>query len=196
MQPGIAPAAGSRGRYGAERQRILGFVEEFAREFNDEAPLSSSVSRAYNLWQRSGIPIEAFSSFMYEARSLTQEHSASVQKTSQKEGSGPWAPPKNKMAYYFAILEQLVEQHTPEDSTPEGTANASRGNGKARVVSEKTAGESDTKRGAIEKTTPDPPGSSRTRVSRGNGSSCTARARRHMLCAFMWSMWPRNLGSS
>jgi hypothetical protein len=86
MQPGIAPAAGSRGRYGAERQRILGFVEEFAREFNDEAPLSSSVSRAYNLWQRSGIPIEAFSSFMYEARSLTQEHSASVQKTSQKEG--------------------------------------------------------------------------------------------------------------
>jgi hypothetical protein len=131
-------------RCSPERQRILTFVEDFARELNDEAPLSSSVSRAHNLWRRSGIPIETFSSLLYEARSLTQEHSAGVRKTSQENGTGPWGPQKNKMAYYFAILEQLVEQHTTERGTPPGTAKASQESCTVRSAPEKTAGKADT----------------------------------------------------
>jgi hypothetical protein len=96
-----------------DRQQILAFIEDFAREFNDEAPLASSVSRAYNLCQRSGIPVQAFTSLMYEARVLTKEHSAGVTKISQTHKS-VWGPEKNKMAYYFAILTQLVEQHSPK----------------------------------------------------------------------------------
>jgi hypothetical protein len=114
-------------RYDTERQRILAFIEDFAREFNDQAPLSSSVSRAYNLWHRSGIPIEAFSSFMYEARALTNEYSARVQKTDDK--SSGWGPQKNKMAYYFAILEELVGQHAPNHAAIDEAQMPARGNG-------------------------------------------------------------------
>jgi len=56
-----------------ERQQILAFIEDFATEMGDEAPLRSSVSRAYNLYQESGMPIGAFVSFLYEARALTKE---------------------------------------------------------------------------------------------------------------------------
>jgi hypothetical protein len=115
-------------RYNTERQRILAFVEDFAREFNDQAPLSSSISRAYNLWHRSGMPIEAFSSFMYEARALTNEFSARVRKTDDK--SSAWGPQKNKMAYSFAILEQLVDQHSPNGAASE----SKRGNGHSDIA--------------------------------------------------------------
>jgi predicted transcriptional regulator len=171
-------------RYGPERQRMLAFIEDFAREFNDEAPLASSVSRAYNLWQRSGIPIEAFSVFMYEARSLTQEYSASVQKTSQKEASGPWAPTKNKMAYYFAVLEQLVEQRTAP-AVPKGATEKERGNGLSQLDQEKVTGMSDGDGEDSEMTLPDPPESPRKRVSRGNGSLGRPDSKTHAVRLFV-----------
>lgn len=115
-------------RYDDNRQRILAFTEDFAREFNDQAPLVSSISRAYNLWHRSGISIEAFSSFMYEARALTNEYSARVRKTDDK--SSGWGPQKNKMAYYFAILEGLVEQYSPNGSA----APPKKGNGYSDIA--------------------------------------------------------------
>jgi hypothetical protein len=122
-QTATGSARGRQKRYDTDRQRILVFIDDFARQFNDQAPLTSSVSRAYNLWRRSGIPIEAFSSFMYEARSLTNEYSAQVHKTDDKYSA--WGLQKNKMAYYFAVLEKLVDQHAPNG----GTAEKKRGTG-------------------------------------------------------------------
>jgi hypothetical protein len=103
--------------YSDERQQLLAFIRDFATEFRDEAPLSSSVSRAYNLYTRSGIPLEPFCSFMYEARSLTQEYTSNI----KKRRSGPpgaFGPELNKMPYFFSILEEVINQRSPATSAP------------------------------------------------------------------------------
>ncbi len=99
--------------YPEDRQRILAMIEDFAIELGDEAPLPSSVTRAHNLYRRSGIPIEAFTSLMYEARSLTKEYSGNITKQKQaKEGSSShWGVGKNKMAYFFSILQGKAQYH-------------------------------------------------------------------------------------
>lgn len=104
--------------YSDERQQLLAFIKDFATEFRDEAPLASSVSRAYNLYTHSGIPLEAFCSFMYEARSLTQEYTSNI----KKERSGPpgvFGPELNKMPYFFSILEELINERFRSTSVPE-----------------------------------------------------------------------------
>ena len=104
--------------YSEERQQILSYIEDFARELGDEAPLASSVTRAYNLWQSSGIPIEAFCTLLYETRSRTWSVTANIKKTKQSvEGEkSPWGPSKNRMAYFFSLLEERVAKHSPAAS--------------------------------------------------------------------------------
>ena len=98
---------------------ILDYITNFARELGDEAPLSSSVQRAYNLYQRSGLSIGSFTSLMYEARSTTQEYSANIKKTRAGD-TNPFGPPKAKMAYFFSILEKLVPGGEAEESSATG----------------------------------------------------------------------------
>jgi hypothetical protein len=64
---------------------------------------------------------------MYEARALTNEYSARVKKTDDKSSS--WGPQKNKMAYYFAVLEELVGQHAPNQAAIDEAQMPARGNG-------------------------------------------------------------------
>lgn len=99
----------SQNDYPEERQRLLAYIQDFAIEFGDEAPLPSSVSRAYNLWHQSGIPIEAFTVLLYEARARTKEYAGSVKKTRSGNG-GAFGAGKNRMPYFFGILEQALEQ--------------------------------------------------------------------------------------
>lgn len=108
--------------YPEDRQRILAMIEDFAIELGDEAPLPNSVTRAYNLYRQSGIRIEAFTSLMYEARSLTKEYSGNIKKQQQpQEGrTSPWGPGKNKMAYFFSILESEVHDHGSKPEAVEG----------------------------------------------------------------------------
>jgi hypothetical protein len=89
-----------------DREILVAYLSDFARELNDQAPLRVSVTRALNLLARSGLPREAFLQRLYEARSLTKEYSASIQTTVQRTGSP--VPVKAKMAYFFAVLEDLL----------------------------------------------------------------------------------------
>ena len=92
--------------YDEDRQAILVFIEDFARLLNDQAPLKSSVTRAYNIFKKSGLSRDSFLQQMYQARSITQERSASIKTTAgSTEGLGPR---KNKMAYFFSVLAHLV----------------------------------------------------------------------------------------
>lgn len=91
--------------YDNDRLTLLPYVEDFAREMNDEASLSVSLSRMVNLYKRSGLDLDAFIEKLYAARALTKERSASI--TKEGNGSGPWAK-KNKMPYLFAVLEDIV----------------------------------------------------------------------------------------
>ncbi len=91
--------------YNDDRQALLAYLEDFMRELGDQAPLKSSVSRAHNLYHRSGLSLDAFIGKLYEARSITKERTGSIR--SRGEGSGTYRP-KNKAAYYFAVLEDLL----------------------------------------------------------------------------------------
>ena len=76
------------------RMTITNYVEDFAREFRDQAPLKSSVTRAVNLFDTSGMSWDDFRQAMYTAREKT--------KFATKV--------KNRTAYWFTCLEQLVKE--------------------------------------------------------------------------------------
>jgi hypothetical protein len=91
---------------GEDRERLRPFLEDFARELGDEAPLASTITRTLNIFKAAGVPPERWSDLLYQARGLTQEHTAQIRKTATI--SGDQIRRKNKMPYFLATLEQLV----------------------------------------------------------------------------------------
>jgi hypothetical protein len=83
-------------------QRIQHCIMDRAREFYDTAPAKSSTTRAYNLYQRSGLSVERFIEHLYQARAITQERTAAISNTTQDEYG---VTRKSKMPYFFAVLE-------------------------------------------------------------------------------------------
>ena len=110
---GIESANGSRTQpppprptYDEDRDRILAYLQDISRLLNDQAPLQSSVTRAYHLYQQAGKPIEVFCEALYQARAITQEHSAAIRGSGTVRGSG--LSRKSKMAYFFRVLEDVL----------------------------------------------------------------------------------------
>ena len=91
-------------KYDEPREIIGRYVEDFAREFSDRAPLTSSITRAQNLYRQSGLRLEAFVEVMYQARQVTKERSASVKTEPDATGR------KQRMQYWFAILEDRLRE--------------------------------------------------------------------------------------
>jgi hypothetical protein len=89
-----------------DQATITDYVEDLAREFNDEATLAVSVSRAVNLYERAGIDLNGFIEALMAARASTKLHSADIQKQSSR--SGGFGLTKNRMAYFFAVLEDTL----------------------------------------------------------------------------------------
>jgi len=87
------------------RSVLSSYVQDLAREFRDEAPLASSVTRAVNLYAVSGLEVDDFIAVMMGARRTTQERTASIKKTAAK--GGPLTG-KNKMPYFFEVLADLL----------------------------------------------------------------------------------------
>jgi len=102
----IENSKASRQAYDPDRLELLPFVEDFAREFGDEAPLSSSLSRTVNLYKRSGLDLDTFSQRLYEARAITKEHASSIKR--EAKAGGPWGK-KNRFPYFIAVVEDLIE---------------------------------------------------------------------------------------
>jgi hypothetical protein len=94
-----------------DREPIRAFVEDFAREFNDQASLPTSTSRAVNLYRQAGVSLDTFLGRLYEARSIVKDRSASIRK--QVDGDG-W-PAKNKMPYFFSVVEDLLGLRAERD---------------------------------------------------------------------------------
>ncbi len=91
--------------YDEARVAIGAYVEDYARELGDEAPLRSTVSRAVNLYRESRIELEEFLGVLEEARAITKERSTSIRKT--KDAGGVF-PSKSKIPYFFAVVEDLL----------------------------------------------------------------------------------------
>lgn len=96
-----------------EWQAIAAYIEDFARQLGDTAPLKSSVSRAYNLYQASGLSLDVFLGKLFQARSLTQESTPRITKTDQDPEHG--FKRKSKMAYFFAVLQDQLGLLPPEE---------------------------------------------------------------------------------
>ncbi len=90
------------------------FLADFAVELGDEAPLASTITRTLNIFTAAGVASERWSDYLYQARGLTQEHTAQIRKLAT--GESP-VRRKNKMPYFFATLEQLVGLR-PEPTNP------------------------------------------------------------------------------
>jgi hypothetical protein len=97
-----------------DRERLRAFLADFARELGDEAPLSSTITRVLTLFTAAGVAPERWSDLLYQARGLTQEHTASIRKLATSNGDQ--LRRKNKMPYFLATLEDLVGVR-PEPST-------------------------------------------------------------------------------
>lgn len=92
--------------YYEDRQVLLEYIQDLAAEFNDQASLKSSTTRAYNLFKRSGLSLNDFLSRLYEARATTKERTSMI-RSATKEGNRAF-PTKQKMAYFFACLEERL----------------------------------------------------------------------------------------
>lgn len=99
-----------------EYQRIQALIADRAREFYDTAPLKSSTTRAWNLFQISGLSIERFEGLIFQARSLTLEATGRITKTVADPVHG--VRRKSKMAYFFATLESLADPAKRAETGP------------------------------------------------------------------------------
>lgn len=91
--------------YSETRMTLQPYLEDFAREFADQAKLPSTLTRAVNVCERSGLEVDEFIDVMLAARSKTKEYSGSIKTEMVGEG---WSQKRPRIAYFFAILEQMV----------------------------------------------------------------------------------------
>jgi hypothetical protein len=101
-------------KYDETRLALLPYAEDLARELNDQAPLTSTVTRLVNLYNGSGLDLETFLERLMQARAITQERTPAI-RTPRADGWGA----KPKMSYMLAVLEDLLGQSLPAT----GTAN-------------------------------------------------------------------------
>ena len=93
---------------------LLACIQAVARELGDEASVTASTTRAVNLYRQSGLALEAFVEQLYAARQVTKERTAAIKGRPKADGQG--YAPKNKMAYYFAVVEDLVGRRAEQNS--------------------------------------------------------------------------------
>jgi hypothetical protein len=91
-----------------DAERIAWYIQDLGRELHDQASAKASASRACRLYAQSGLSLDAFLDLLQTARVRTQRYSASIKAAPAKSANGWGAKPK--MAYFFAVLEDLVQQ--------------------------------------------------------------------------------------
>jgi hypothetical protein len=99
-------------KYDEVRLTLLPYAEDLARELNDQAPLTSTVTRLVNLYNGSGLDLDAFLERVMQARAITQERTPAI-RTPRADGWGA----KPKMGYMLAVLEDLIGQSLPATGT-------------------------------------------------------------------------------
>lgn len=86
--------------YDEAREWLFPYIDDFAREFRDQAPRTSTLTRVVKLYRRSGLDQDAFVDLLYRARQTTKERTGNV-----RAGEGGQ---KNLIGYFLAVLERLV----------------------------------------------------------------------------------------
>ncbi len=89
-----------------EREHLAAYLGDWLGQFNDQAPQSASITRAYNTLKRANVPSERWGDYLHEAKSILREHQANVTTKADKQTNA--YQPKNLTPYYFAVLEDLL----------------------------------------------------------------------------------------
>jgi hypothetical protein len=89
-----------------EREHIAAYLLDWLRQFNDQAPTVSSITRAYNAFKRANVPPERWGDYLHQAKSILRENQAKVTTKATQQGNA--MQPKNLTPYYFAVLEDLL----------------------------------------------------------------------------------------
>lgn len=100
------PRQDSRVGVGEERELLAAFLTGFVTELGDEAPLSSTITRTLRIFQQAKVPMARWPDLLYQAKSITWEHSAQITKTPSQPGKTHSA--RVRIPYYLAVLESLV----------------------------------------------------------------------------------------
>jgi hypothetical protein len=87
-----------------ERAAITAAIEAFAPEFGDKAPVKSSVTRTFNLYKQSQLPLATFVAELYGVRSSVKDIAKS-------------RAIKNRMSYFFGLLEDRLGLSMSASST-------------------------------------------------------------------------------
>src|SRR4051794_29443154 len=87
-----------------ERAAITAAIEVFAPEFGDKAPVKSSVTRTFNLYKQSQLPLAIFVAELYGVRSSVKDIARS-------------RTIKNRMSYFFGLLEDRLGLTTSASNT-------------------------------------------------------------------------------
>ena len=86
---------------------LAGVATDFSVELHDSEHIVANVAQVLRLWQSSGLIEEAFVEIMYEAK----------RRTRRAQGSQGLAGMRNKMAYWFRVLRELLKEQ-PDESAP------------------------------------------------------------------------------
>ena len=97
---------------GQVESAITDYINDFAREFNDQASLGSSVARAMNLYQRAGADLQGFVDILLQARAATKQRATRIRKDA--DVASPWGGSKNRMAYFFSVVEDKLNLSAKE----------------------------------------------------------------------------------
>ncbi len=89
-----------------EREHIAAYLSDWLAQFNDQAPQSASITRAYNTLKRANVPPERWGDYLYQAKAILREHQANVTKPAEKQENKLLN--KNLTPYFFAILADLL----------------------------------------------------------------------------------------
>ncbi len=89
------------------RRALTPYIEDVAREFGDEAPLTSTLTRVVRILEDASVmQEEAAAEYIQEAKQITKERTHAI--TKRSESSRSVFQPKNKTPYFLSVLEDLV----------------------------------------------------------------------------------------
>jgi hypothetical protein len=105
-QIGIVLARRQRGRPDEDYQVLQTYLADMARELGDRAPLRASTTRAYNLYKRAGVSRAVMIERLFTARAILKDRAS----TSQHQANPHFklVPTRNRAAYFFAVLEDVL----------------------------------------------------------------------------------------
>lgn len=115
---------GRRDQPGEAPRYLQAVIVDYSRELHDEAHAAANITRAARLQRASGLAERAFVELVHAARTMTRARG-----NIRKAADGDPAL-RNRMPYFFAVLEDLLARAGEEDDPAEGQeAGTSAGRG-------------------------------------------------------------------